>query len=102
MSKGFLYYVSITGVTGTRGKLPDGLEQSIGQIKKYSQKPVAVGFGISTPEQVRGVSRIADGVIVGSTIVKMIEENPEGSDLVNRVGDFISSLAGGLKMEKFN
>ena len=95
-SRGFLYYVSITGVTGTRGKLPQELEAAIRQIKKYSQKPVAVGFGISTPEQIKEVSRIADGVIVGSAIVKLIEENREGSDLVNRVGDFVSSLSGAL------
>jgi tryptophan synthase alpha chain len=98
MSTGFLYYVSITGVTGTRGKLPDELEQPIGQIKKYSQKPVAVGFGISTPEQVRETSRIADGVIVGSAIVKMIEENLKHPDLVTRVGSFVASLAEALKV----
>jgi len=95
-SRGFLYYVSVTGVTGTRGKLPEELEAAIRQIKKYSRKPVAVGFGISTPEQVREVSHFADGVIVGSAIVKLIEENREGSDLVNRVGEFVSSLARAL------
>jgi tryptophan synthase alpha chain len=94
--RGFLYYVSITGITGTRGKLPDGLEAAIGEIRKYSPKPVAVGFGVSTPEQVKEVSRIADGVIVGSAIVKMIGENFERSDLVNRVGDFVTSLAEAL------
>jgi len=97
-SKGFLYYVSITGVTGTRGKLPEELEGAIGQIRKYSQKPVAVGFGISTPEQVKEASRIADGVIVGSAIVKMIEENLKQPDLVIRVGSFVASLAEGLKV----
>jgi tryptophan synthase alpha chain len=95
--RGFLYYVSITGVTGARGKLPDELEAAIGQIRKYSQKPVAVGFGISIPEQVKEVSRFADGVIVGSAIVKMIEENLKHSDLVIRVGDFVFSLADALK-----
>ena len=60
---------------------------------------MAVGFGISTPEQVKEVSRIADGVIVGSAIVKMIEENREDSDLVNRVGGFVSSLAEALELE---
>jgi tryptophan synthase alpha chain len=96
-SRGFLYYVSITGVTGTRGKLPDELEVAIRQIREYSQKPVAVGFGVSTAEQVKEVSRIADGVIVGSAIVKIMEENLESCDLVNRVGDFVSSLAEALK-----
>jgi tryptophan synthase alpha chain len=96
-SRGFLYYVSITGVTGARGKLPEELGLSIKQIKENSQKPVAVGFGISTPEQVKEAGRFADGVIVGSAIVKKIEENREGSDLVNSVGDFVSSLADALK-----
>jgi len=96
-SRGFLYYVSVTGVTGTRGKLPEELETAIGQIKKYSQKPVAVGFGISTPEQIKEVSRIADGVIVGSAIVKMIEENLKHPDLARGVGSFVASLAEALK-----
>jgi tryptophan synthase alpha chain len=97
-SMGFLYYVSVTGVTGTRGKLPDELETAIGEIRKCSQKPVAVGFGISTPEQAREVSRIADGVIVGSAIVKLIEENREETDMVRRVGSFVASLAEALKV----
>ncbi len=96
-SQGFIYYVSVTGVTGTRGKLPKGLERTVKQIKKYSRKPLAVGFGISTPEQAKEVSRIADGVIVGSAIVKQIEENLKRPDLVTKVGDFVSSLAGALK-----
>ena len=101
-SRGFLYYVSVTGVTGTRGKLPDELGTHIGQIEKYSQNPVAVGFGISTPEQAREVSRFADGVIVGSAIVKMIEENLNRPDLVKRVGGFVSSLAKALQFETFD
>ncbi len=96
-SRGFLYYVSVTGVTGARGKLSEEIEAGIRQIRKYSRRPVAVGFGISTPEQVKEVSRIADGVIVGSAIVKMIEENLEHPDLVNRVGDFVASLASVLR-----
>jgi tryptophan synthase alpha chain len=95
-SRGFLYYVSTTGVTGTRGKLPDELEQSVNQIKDHSPRPVAVGFGISTPEQAREVGRFADGVIVGSAIVKMIEENLKQPDMITRVGDFVASLAEAL------
>jgi tryptophan synthase alpha chain len=97
-SRGFLYYVSITGVTGTREKLPQEIEAGIRQIKEYSRKPVAVGFGISTPGQVQEASRIADGVIVGSAIVKMIEENLTQPDLVIRVGSFVASLAEALKV----
>jgi tryptophan synthase alpha chain len=76
--------------------LPEEIEAGIRQIKKYSRKPVAVGFGISTAEQVKAVSRIADGVIVGSAIVKIIEENLKHPDLVNRVGSFVASLASAL------
>ncbi len=97
LSQGFIYYISITGVTGTRGKLPTELRTAVKRIKRYSRKPVAVGFGISTPEQIKEVSRVADGVIVGSAIVKRIGENLKHPDLVTRVGSFVSSLTGALK-----
>jgi tryptophan synthase alpha chain len=96
-SRGFIYYVSITGVTGTREKLPAELEMAVRGIKEQSEKPVAVGFGISTPEQAREVSRFADGVIVGSAIVKIIEEEAGNESLADRVGDFISSLAAAIQ-----
>ncbi len=96
-SRGFIYYVSVTGVTGTRERLPEELEPTIRRIKEETKMPVAVGFGISTPEQARLVSRFADGVIVGSAIVKIIEQNLKNPDMINRVGDFVSSLAKALK-----
>lgn len=96
-SRGLIYYVSITGVTGTREKLPEELESSVRGIKKQSKKRVAVGFGISTPEQAKNISLFADGIIVGSAIVKIIEENLENQNLVDKVGDFVSSLAKALK-----
>ncbi|MBM4322961.1 MAG: tryptophan synthase subunit alpha [Deltaproteobacteria bacterium] len=96
-SRGFIYYASVAGMTGTREKLPEELESSARRIKEQTKKPVAIGFGISTPEQVKGVSRFSDGVIVGSAIVKIIEENVDSPSLVERVGDFVSSLAEALK-----
>lgn len=96
-SRGFIYYASVTGVTGMREKLPEDLELAVKQIKKQSQKPVAVGFGISTPEQARAISRFADGVIVGSAIVKIIEENLKDSNMIKRVGDSVASFAKALK-----
>jgi tryptophan synthase alpha chain len=96
-SRGFIYYVSVTGVTGTREKLPEELELAVKGIKEQSRKRVAVGFGISTPEQAKKISLFADGVIVGSAIVKIIEENLNNPELTNRVGDFISSFAKALK-----
>jgi tryptophan synthase alpha chain len=92
-SRGFIYYVSITGVTGAREKLPKDLEIAVRQIKEQTQKPVAVGFGISNPEQMREVSRFADGVIIGSAIVKLVEENLNHSDLTTKISDFVFSLA---------
>ena len=96
-SRGFIYYVSVTGVTGARENLPDDLEPAVKRIKEQSEKPVAVGFGISTAEQAKGIGLFADGVIVGSAIVKMIEENVRDPDLPLRVKDLVSSFAEALK-----
>jgi tryptophan synthase alpha chain len=69
---GFIYLVSVTGVTGTRQSLAEGLDALIARVREHSSVPVCVGFGISTPEQARQVGALADGVIVGSACVKMI------------------------------
>jgi tryptophan synthase alpha subunit len=71
--KMFLYCVSVTGVTGVTGALPDDLEEYSGRIRSRTELPLAVGFGISTPKMVEGVSNMADGVVVGSMILKAIE-----------------------------
>jgi len=97
LSHGFIYYVSVTGVTGARDKLPEQIESAVRRVKEQSKKRVVVGFGISTPEQAREVGLFADGIIVGSAIVKIIEENLAKPNLISKVGDFISSLAKALK-----
>lgn len=74
-SSGFIYYVSITGITGSRLSMDSSIEAHISKIRGVSNKPVAVGFGISTPEEASDVSRFADGVIVGSAIVKRVENS---------------------------
>jgi tryptophan synthase alpha chain len=76
VSKGFIYYVSITGITGTTLLLDGSMEVLISKIKRYTDKPVAVGFGVSTPEEAAAVARVSDGVIVGSAIVKKLYESP--------------------------
>lgn len=76
-SRGFIYYVSITGITGSRLLLNGSMETLISEIRKYTNKPIAVGFGVSTPEEASAVSKAADGVIVGSAIVKRLNESPE-------------------------
>jgi len=92
VSKGFIYYVSLTGVTGMRKNLPQGLINNVAEIKKYTQKPVCVGFGVSNPLQVKQIYKFADGVIVGSAIVKKIKDNRGKPDLVKRVSNFVKSL----------
>lgn len=91
-SSGFIYYVSVTGVTGARTALPSGILSSLKRIKQKSKKPVAVGFGISTPEQARKLSQRADGIIVGSALVRIIEENTGKPTLISAAGNFIASL----------
>jgi tryptophan synthase alpha chain len=88
-STGFLYCVSRTGVTGARDELPPGLPELVGRIRGETATPVCVGFGISRPGQAREVARIADGVIVGSALVSMIEEQPED---LRRIGAFMREL----------
>ncbi len=92
VSRGFIYYVSLTGVTGPRQHLPLDLINNLKMIKKNTDKPVCVGFGISNAQQVREIYKIADGVIVGSAIINKIKDNIGRSDLVQRVSKFVCGL----------
>ncbi|MFH1201298.1 MAG: tryptophan synthase subunit alpha [Candidatus Omnitrophota bacterium] len=92
LTSGFIYYVSLTGVTGTRDRLAGQLENRIRLIKRFSKKPVCVGFGISNRNQVQKISRFSDGVIIGSAIVKKIQDNVGNKYLVTKVGKFVRSL----------
>jgi tryptophan synthase alpha chain len=85
-SRGFIYYVSITGITGAALLLDGSMEVSISNIKKYTDKPIAVGFGVSTPLEATAVAKVSDGVIVGSAIVKRIHETP------NELESYLMSL----------
>ena len=98
LSRGFIYVVSLTGVTGARRELPPDLGAQIRTLRLVTTKPVCVGFGVSTPEQVAAVGRLADGVIVGSAMVRAVEEHAGTSALVDRVGDFIASLKAPLRV----
>ena len=95
-SRGFIYYVSLTGVTGARNKLPKEIVSDVRKIKRISKKPVCVGFGVSRPRQVKKISRVADGVIVGSAVIKIIERNIGKRDLVKKVSSFVSRLVKAL------
>ena len=95
LSRGFIYYISVTGITGARDTLPTDIAEHVGKLRALSDTPVAVGFGISRPEQVRTIAQIADGAIVGSALVKEIHElsNRPREELVKGVGDFLAALA---------
>jgi len=91
-STGFLYYVSLTGVTGARDKLNSNIIEALKAIKRITNKPVACGFGISNPQQARKVSRYSDGVIVGSAIIDLIEKSTTRKAILKNVGNFVASL----------
>lgn len=95
-SSGFIYYVSLTGTTGVRKALPKELISQLRQIKRITAKPVCVGFGISNPGQVKKIAQVADGVIVGSAIIKVIEKNLGRRDLVSCVAKFVRRLTEAL------
>lgn len=92
-SAGFIYYISLTGVTGARQKLPPEIISKVKLIKSMTKKPVCVGFGISSPQQARQIAKVADGVIVGSAIIKVVEKNLKRKDLVSKVYKFAKGLA---------
>jgi tryptophan synthase alpha chain len=92
-ASGFIYYVSRTGVTGERSEIATDLAKQVAGIKKHTSLPVAVGFGISTPEHVRTVVKSGDAVIVGSAIVKRIAEYGKDPQLVEKVTAFVAPLA---------
>jgi tryptophan synthase alpha chain len=96
-SRGFIYLVSRTGVTGERAEVPAELGAQVRALRMVTTKPICVGFGISRPEQVAQVGAMADGVVVGSAIVRMIEDRGKSSTLVTDVGSFIADLKAPLR-----
>ena len=95
---GFIYYVSRTGVTGVREDLASDLQEMVGMIKRHSDNPIVVGFGIQKPDQVNAVARLADGVVVGSAIVNTIKENLEDEGkMLERIESLVTSLVGGTQ-----
>ena len=91
-SRGFIYLVSLTGVTGARDSLPNELEDFVQRVRARAKQPLCIGFGISTPEHARRIGSIADGVIVGSRIIDLIDEDNTLASLKS----FISSLRAAL------
>ncbi len=95
-STGFVYLISRTGVTGERASLSDGFVPLVESMRRVTQLPLAVGFGISTSEQARAVGSIADGVVVGSAFVRVIEQNAASPDLQAKLEALARELCGGL------
>ena len=94
---GFIYYISREGVTGMQKKVASNLAQQVSKIHAHTKLPVAVGFGVSNPQQAKLVAQSADAVVVGSAVVNQIAENGKSKDLVKRVGKFVKSLADAVK-----
>jgi tryptophan synthase alpha chain len=95
-TSGFLYYVSITGITGAGAANPDDVQLQVARLKKATTLPVAVGFGVRTPEQAREMAKGADGVVVGSALVRAIESSltEDGRATGNTVGSVLSLVQG--------
>ncbi len=96
-SQGFVYYVSLTGITGAKLLNVADVGKNVEKIRKVTHVPVAVGFGVATPEDAANVAAIADGVIVGSAIVKLIAAHRQKPDMVKHVAEFVRSLKNAMR-----
>jgi tryptophan synthase alpha chain len=96
-AEGFIYYVSREGVTGEQTSLSADIATQVAEIKKHTSLPVAVGFGISTPEQAAEVAKESDAVVVGSAIVRRIGEHGKSAELIQKVAQFVSPIAAAVK-----
>jgi tryptophan synthase alpha chain len=99
-STGFLYYVSVAGITGERTALPQELVENVGWLRTQTDLPICIGFGISQPEHVKLLAPVADGLIVGSAIVRRIAtaaERPR-EQVLREVGDYVSTLLEALNV----
>jgi tryptophan synthase alpha chain len=96
-AEGFIYYVSREGVTGEQTSLSTDIATQVAEIKKHTSLPVAVGFGISTPDQATEVAKESDAVVVGSAIVRRIGEHGKTAELIQKVAQFVSPIAAAVK-----
>jgi tryptophan synthase alpha chain len=96
-ASGFLYYISITGITGTAAPKIENIKTEVKKIRKITNLPIAVGFGISKPQQASEIGRFADGVVIGSAVVRLIDENKNNPDLVRIVSNYASEIKNALR-----
>lgn len=91
-ASGFLYYISITGITGTIAPKIGNIRTEVGKIRKITNLPIAVGFGISKPSQAREIGRFADGVVIGSAIVRLIDENKNKRNFLKIISNYVREI----------
>jgi tryptophan synthase alpha chain len=96
-ASGFIYYVSREGVTGMQEKVASNINEMTGRIRKHTNLPIAVGFGISNPDQARAVAQNAEAVVVGSAVVNQIAKHGDVPDLAARVADFVRPIVKAVK-----
>jgi tryptophan synthase alpha chain len=94
-ASGFIYFVSVTGVTGARTSVSTDVHKYVKRVRKYTDLPLGVGFGISTPQQAKEVCKSADAAVVGSAIVNVISRN-KGPRLIKELGTFVSGIKRGI------
>lgn len=93
-ASGFVYYVSVAGITGLQQAAQTSIETAVTRLKQSTDLPIAVGFGVRTPEQAQAIARVADGVVVGSAIVELVERH--GGDAPAAVRDYVATLSGAI------
>lgn len=96
-STGFVYYVSLAGVTGTKQAVASDVVKQIKRAKQYTDKPICAGFGITDANQAKAIATYADGIIVGSAIIKKIQEHVGHKDCVEKVSQFVTSLVKAIR-----
>ncbi|HEX8228316.1 MAG TPA: tryptophan synthase subunit alpha [Chloroflexia bacterium] len=92
LASGFVYCVSLTGVTGARSEVGEGLEAMLERVRRHTDLPLVVGFGISKPEHVARVSQAADGAVVGSALINVIESHPDEDEVILSVSEYIRDM----------
>ena len=94
LSRGFIYYISLTGITGMRKELPQEIYRKVRELRRFSKKPICVGFGISNPKQAREIAQYADGIIVGSAVIKIINDNlGNNKRLIKQTASFVRHIS---------
>jgi tryptophan synthase alpha chain len=99
LSSGFIYYLSVSGITGERDRLPENIESNLRQLRELTDRPVCVGFGISKPEHLARLAPLADGAIVGSAVVKAITQAAASApeNIAKSVGIYCKSLLANVR-----